>query len=129
MKRAPTASASQRRGRGMIGGQAFRQVAMTEETTAVPFRLRARRSLLITRLCGVGGLGVLLLYGAHALAVPGAPVAQQRARPASAPIALDAATTILIGADEPPALLEAARDLASDFEKVVGQKPRLVQRP
>src|SRR5206468_11914545 len=98
MKRAPTASASQRRGRGMIGGQAFRQVAMTEETTAVPFRLRARRSLLIPRHRAVGGPGDLLLYAAHDFAVPGAPVAQHRTSPASAPIALEAATTIAIAA-------------------------------
>src|SRR5437762_9845608 len=47
---------------------------------------------------------------------------------ASSVIVLDPSTTILIGADEPPAVQQAARDLASDFEKVLGQKPRLVQR-
>src|SRR6266513_5002003 len=55
--------------------------------------------------------------------------AQGRTRAAGAPIVLDATTTILIGADEPLPVLEAARDLASDFEKVLGQKPKLVQRP
>jgi hypothetical protein len=49
-------------------------------------------------------------------------------RAADAPLVLDATTTILIGADEPLPVSEAARDLASDFEKVLGQKPRLVQR-
>jgi glycosyl hydrolase family 115 (putative glucuronidase) len=56
-----------------------------------------------------------------------ASVAQRGA--SGAPLLLDSATTLLIGPDEPPALLEAARDLAADFEKVLGQKPRLVQRP
>jgi glycosyl hydrolase family 115 (putative glucuronidase) len=55
--------------------------------------------------------------------------AQGRTRAANAPIVLDTTTTILIGADEPLPVMEAARDLASDFEKVLGQKPRLVQRP
>jgi hypothetical protein len=41
---------------------------------------------------------------------------------------LDATTTILIGADELPPVAEAAEDLASDFEKVLGQKPRIVHR-
>jgi hypothetical protein len=43
-------------------------------------------------------------------------------------VVLDATTTILIGADEPSPVAEAARDLASDFEKVLGRKPRIVQR-
>src|SRR6266496_6699420 len=55
--------------------------------------------------------------------------AQGRTRAANAPIVLDTTTTILIGADEPLPVMEAARDLASDFEKVLGRKPRLVQRP
>jgi Glycosyl hydrolase family 115 len=51
-----------------------------------------------------------------------------RTSAADAPLVLDATTTILIGADEPSPLSEAAQDLASDFEKVLGQKPRIVQR-
>ena len=73
----------------------------------------------------LGGLGVVLLC---ALAPRSALIAQRGAGAAGTPIALDATTTILLGADEPPALIEAARDLASDFEKVLGQKPRIVQR-
>src|SRR5262245_40982272 len=52
-----------------------------------------------------------------------------RAAPSGAPLVLDAATTILVGADEPPPIAAAARDLASDFEKVLGRAPRIVQRP
>src|SRR5262245_4647416 len=51
-----------------------------------------------------------------------------RAAPSGAPLVLDAATTILVGADEPPPIAAAARDLASDFEKVLGRAPRIVQR-
>src|SRR6266571_3729173 len=32
-------------------------------------------------------------------------------------VTLDASSTILLGADEPPSLVEAAQDLAGDFEK------------
>ena len=75
----------------------------------------------------------LLLAGALSIACSHAVWAAQasnqaRTRAASAPLVLDGATSILIGADESPAVVEAARDLASDFEKVLGRKPRLVQR-
>src|SRR6266566_121235 len=96
-----------RRGQsGMIADRDFWQVAMTFTNA-------------------LGGLCVVLLC---ALTPPSALIAQRGAGAAGTPIALDATTTILLGADEPPALIEAARDLASDFEKVLGQKPRIVQR-
>jgi hypothetical protein len=47
---------------------------------------------------------------------------------AAAPLILDARTVIVVGADQPGPVLEAARDLASDFEKAIGRKPRIVQR-
>jgi hypothetical protein len=47
---------------------------------------------------------------------------------ADAPLVLDGATTILVGADEPGPVVKAAQDLAADFEKVFGRKPALVQR-
>ena len=46
-----------------------------------------------------------------------------------APLALNGDTTILIAADEPAPVAMAARDLAADFEKVLGRAPRIVQRP
>jgi len=57
-----------------------------------------------------------------------APVAQRATPAAAATLTLDGTTTILIGADEPPALIEAARDLASDFEKVFGRRARIAER-
>jgi len=55
--------------------------------------------------------------------------AQRGGRGANAPIVIDATTTILLGADEAPALAAAVDDLASDLEKVLGRKPRIVRRP
>src|ERR1051326_4672801 len=46
----------------------------------------------------------------------------------AAPLVLDASTTIVVGASQPRPVIEAANDLASDFEKVVGRKPRIVAR-
>ncbi|HEX6465550.1 MAG TPA: glycosyl hydrolase 115 family protein, partial [Vicinamibacterales bacterium] len=46
----------------------------------------------------------------------------------AAPLVLDSTTTIVLGAGQQPAVREAAGDLASDFEKVVGRKPRIVSR-
>jgi Glycosyl hydrolase family 115 len=48
-------------------------------------------------------------------------------RPA-APMVVDAATTIVVGADQPGPVAEAARDLASDMQKVFGTRPRIVPR-
>jgi len=45
-----------------------------------------------------------------------------------APLVLDSTTTIVLGAGQPGPVMEAANDLASDFEKVVGRKPRIVSR-
>jgi hypothetical protein len=61
-------------------------------------------------------------------AVARAGQAPTRGRAAGPPLVLDGETTILIGADEPAPVAAAARDLAADFEKVLGRKPRLVQR-
>ena len=74
--------------------------------------------------CTTGWIALLLL---GAVASPGLP-GTARAAQAPAAVTLDAATTILIGADEPAPLMEAARDLASDFERVLGRKPAIVQR-
>jgi len=47
---------------------------------------------------------------------------------AAAPLVLDASTTLVVSADQPGPVQEAARDLASDFEKVIGRRPRIVER-
>src|SRR6185437_8950767 len=49
------------------------------------------------------------------------------ARPAP-PVFVDGATAIVVGVDQPAAVMTAARDLAADMEKVFGRTPRIVQR-
>lgn len=44
------------------------------------------------------------------------------------PIILDSTLTILLGPQEPLAVEDAAKDLQSDFGKVLGKKPRIVRR-
>jgi hypothetical protein len=44
------------------------------------------------------------------------------------PIVIDASTAIVVGADQPAPVMAAARDLASDIEKVIGRAPRIVPR-
>ena len=46
----------------------------------------------------------------------------------AAPVAIDASTAIVVGADQPPAVKTAARDLAADMEKVFGRAPRIIGR-
>ena len=43
-------------------------------------------------------------------------------------VALDSRVTILLSADEPGPIQQAAQDVANDFEKVLGSKPRIVSR-
>jgi hypothetical protein len=50
------------------------------------------------------------------------------AKKAGSPVVLNSKVTILLGADEPAPIGEAAQDLASDFEKVLGSKPAIVNR-
>src|SRR5690242_9884159 len=47
---------------------------------------------------------------------------------AAAQVVVDRATAIVVAADEQPGVAAAAEDLASDFEKVFGQKARIVHR-
>ncbi len=42
-------------------------------------------------------------------------------------IAVDSSVTILLSADEPGPVEQAAEDVANDFEKVLGRKPRIVR--
>ena len=46
----------------------------------------------------------------------------------TATVTLDANTAIVLGAGEAGPVVEAANDLASDFEKIVGHRPRIVAR-
>src|SRR5690349_15609017 len=41
---------------------------------------------------------------------------------------LNSSTVIFLGSDEPLPVMEAAADLASDFEKVVSKKPKIIHR-
>ncbi len=54
--------------------------------------------------------------------------AARSGKPAGNPLVLNSNVTILVGADEPGAVALAAQDLASDFEKVLGSKPAIVNR-
>jgi hypothetical protein len=47
---------------------------------------------------------------------------------AAAPVVLDGATVVVVDAGQPAPVLQAARDLASDIEKVIGRAPRIVPR-
>jgi hypothetical protein len=49
-------------------------------------------------------------------------------RHAAAPLVVDGSTAIVVGGDQPAAVMSAARDLASDMEKVFGRAPRIVAR-
>src|SRR5262245_45708276 len=62
---------------------------------------------------------VFLITGLAALSI---------ATGAGAPVVIDRATAICVGADEPQAVASAAEDLAADFAKVFGQKARIVHR-
>lgn len=46
----------------------------------------------------------------------------------AAPLTLDSATTIVLGSGQPGSVREAVNDLASDFERVIGGRPRIVAR-
>jgi hypothetical protein len=46
----------------------------------------------------------------------------------AAPVTIDATTTIVVGPDQPGPVTAAAKDLASDMEKVFGRAPRIVAR-
>jgi len=48
---------------------------------------------------------------------------------AQTPAVVDANTVLLVPSEEPEPIQRAARDLASDMEKVFGKKPRIVQSP
>jgi hypothetical protein len=65
--------------------------------------------------------------GAPALALAGTQSRALRKSPSDLVI-LDSTVTILVGSDEPSPVMEASRDLAGDFEKVLGKKPRIVHR-
>ena len=73
-----------------------------------------------------------LLWGAFCLGYickPLAGTASQAARKTRAEsVVLDSTVTILLGPDETSPLTEAAKDLAGDFEKALGKKPRIVHR-
>ena len=73
------------------------------------------------------GLAVGSLWAA-ATACLMAALAMAAPQPAAGPV-LDSSAVLLVDAGEPGPVREAARDLAGDFEKVFGKRPRIVTRP
>ncbi len=72
---------------------------------------------------------VALAVAAACVVTAGARISAQRGAVAGAPLVLDGTSTILLGADEAPAVAAAVDDLAADMERVLGRKPRVVRRP
>jgi hypothetical protein len=70
----------------------------------------------------------LLAAAACAVITADPAFAVRQTRTSTAPLVIDGTTTIVLGADEPAALAAAVDDLASDMEKVLGRKPRIVRR-
>jgi hypothetical protein len=54
--------------------------------------------------------------------------ANSRKPATNSPVVINSSVTILIGPDEPGAITAAAQDLASDFEKVLGSKPKIINK-
>jgi hypothetical protein len=73
-----------------------------------------------------------LLFGALALGcaapilVAAGPQAVKKTQDGT--IILDSTVTLLLGPEEPLPIVQAAQDLAGDFEKVLGKTPRIVHR-
>jgi hypothetical protein len=83
-------------------------------------------------LCAASIVVKGLLLGALAVGC-GAPVlaatgSQQVKKAHDEPVILDSTVTLLLGPEEPLPIAEAAQDLADDFEKVLGKKPKIVHR-
>jgi len=88
---------------------------------------RTRPCLCVTRIVVKG-----LVLGTMAVGC-GAPVfaaigSQQVKKAHDESVILDSTVTLLLGTDEPLPIAEAAQDLAGDFEKVLGKKPKIVHR-
>jgi Glycosyl hydrolase family 115 len=80
---------------------------------------------------GVAGMTLARLWPVLAMAVCLGPAwAGASPQPAERndKIIVDSTATILLGSDEPAPIAKAARDLASDFEKVMGSKLKTVDR-
>ncbi len=92
-----------------------------KDQTVRGFPFRAARSaafLVIAALAaGCGSAGF-----AAARPQPSSPAAP-------APIILNSSVRILLSSDEPGPIQKAAQDLASDFNKVMGQTPRIITSP
>ena len=86
-----------------------------------------RLRLCVTKIVVKGLLFGALAVGcwAPALAGTGSPAVKKTHDES---VILDSTVAILLGPDEPLPIVEAAQDLAGDFEKVLGKKPRIVHR-
>ena len=85
---------------------------------SLPSRVRAIR---------LGALSVILLAVACPAILRGSTDSQTSKKSSSGSTILDATTTILLAPDQPGPIVEAAHDLQSDFAKVFGKKPRIVE--
>ncbi len=65
------------------------------------------------------------VFGAFVIALSATAQTSAGAGSASGPLSLDARLTIVVGSDEPGPVHLAANDLAGDFEKVFGVKPKI----
>jgi Glycosyl hydrolase family 115 len=95
-------------------------------------------------MSGIAGLGqfvfgmaaIVMLVGGYAIRTPGSPqesgerrdTAKSSRNVSAAAVNLGPEITILESPEEAGPIQEAAEDLASDFQKVLGQRPRIVGR-
>jgi len=83
------------------------------------------------RIVAIGGLACACATFALPDSSSGSPQTAHNEHPQSGragAVVLDSAITILESADAPEPLQRAAQDLATDLEKVLGKKPRVVTR-
>jgi hypothetical protein len=86
-----------------------------------------RLCLCVTRIVVKGLLVGALAVGCGA-AVLVAAASQGGRKTHDDSVILDSTVTLLLGPEEPLPIAQAAEDLAGDFEKVLGKKPRIVHR-
>src|SRR5215475_7073134 len=95
------------------------------------FRLRkSRRTVLrVLMLLAVGcGGSACAVADSEAIAAKGSSEHQQRQAARSGTILLDSRLTILVRAGTSEPIQKAAEDLASDFQKVLGNRPKIINR-
>ena len=82
-------------------------------------------------LCSATLVARVLLVGAVSMSCPPDPLAGADSQVAGKPqdfVVVHSNAVIFLDPDEPPPLVQAVQDLASDFERVLGKKPRIIHR-